>query len=173
MSSAPVGTTVVSLTLAQSLGEWAAQEQSTATDMGSNTVLVGSTSDDQVGFYGVTELSNGNYLVRSPFWHNDSATNAGAITWGNGATGISGVVSSNNSLIGSTSGDQVGYSHDGVTELTNGNYVVRSPMWDNGSAIDAGAVTWGDGSTGISGMVGSNNSVVGSTSGDQVGYGHR
>ncbi len=41
----------------------------------------------------------------------------------------------------------------GVTALSNGNYVVRSPYWDNGAATDAGAVTWGSGTTGCTGAV--------------------
>ncbi|MFN8440811.1 MAG: hypothetical protein U0175_08585 [Caldilineaceae bacterium] len=71
--------------------------------------------------------------------NNGSATDAGAVTWGDGTTGIIGVVSSNNSLVGSKSDDHVGE----VTALSNGNYVVSSVWWDNGSATDAGAVTWG------------------------------
>ena len=46
------------------------------------------------------------------------------MTWGSGTTGVSGVVSSGNSLAGSTASDQVGGS--GITALTNGNYVVSS-----------------------------------------------
>ena len=57
-----------------------------------------------------------------------------------------------------------------MTVLSNGNYVVRSPDWDNGAAADAGAVTWGSGTTGITGTVSAANSLVGSTAGDQVGY---
>ena len=132
----------------------------------SSNSLVGSTSDDQVGYGGVMALSNGNYVVRSPYWDNGAATDAGAVTWGSGTTGVSGVVSSSNSLVGSTSDDQVGYG--GVVALSNGNYVVRSPYWDNGAATDAGAVTWGSGTTGVSGVVSSSNSLVGSTSNDQV-----
>ena len=45
----------------------------------------------------------------------------------------------------------VGYY--GVTPLSNGNYVVKSPNWDNGATVDAGAVTWGSGTTGVAGPV--------------------
>ncbi len=48
--------------------------------------------------------------------------------------------------------------------LTNGNYVVSSPYWDNGTVTDAGAVTWGSGTAGVSGVVSSANSLVGLTS---------
>ncbi|MFN8440808.1 MAG: hypothetical protein U0175_08570 [Caldilineaceae bacterium] len=140
------------------------------------STLTGSTSGDHIGGGGVIALSNGNYLIRSPIWDNGSATDAGAVTWGSETIGVSGVVSSNNSLVGSTSGDQVGFYssyypyNTGVAILSNGNFVVWSPYWDNGSAIDAGAVTWGSGVAGVSGEVSSSNSLVGSTSGDQLGY---
>jgi hypothetical protein len=133
--------------------------------------LIGSTAGDQVGFSGVTALTNGNYVVSSPAWGNPSpfTPNAGAVTWGNGASGISGVITSTNSLIGGTAGDQVG--ENGVTALTNGNYVVRSPSWSNTSPFIAtvGAVTWCNGTTGMTGLITSANSLVGGTSGDNIG----
>ena len=99
----------------------------------SDNSLVGSTEGDEVGCGGVTALTNGNYVVESPFW----SVKAGAATWGSGTTGISGVVSNTNSLIGSTSYDMVGCIGSdpyvvGVFALTNGNYVVCSPNWNNG-----------------------------------------
>ncbi len=137
----------------------------------SSNSLVGSTANDQVGTSGLTALTNGNYVVRSQSWDNGTtATNAGAVTWGSGTVGVSGVVSSSNSLIGSTTNDNVG--SNGATALTNGNYVVRSANWDNGTtATNAGAVTWGSGTVGVSGVVSSSNSLVGSTADDQVGSG--
>ena len=39
-------------------------------------------------------------------------------------------MSAANSLVGSTANDKVG--NFGVTALTNGNYVVASPTWQNG-----------------------------------------
>jgi hypothetical protein len=128
--------------------------------------LVGSTVGDLVGIGGVTALSNGNYVVRSRVWDNGALVNVGAVTWGNGTTGISGAVSATNSLVGSTPDDQIGY--DFVTALANGNYVVGSRLWDNGALTDAGAVTWGNGTTGISGAVSAANSLVGSTADDLV-----
>jgi hypothetical protein len=71
-----------------------------------------------VGDGGTTVLSNGNYVVSSPEWNGDR----GAVTWADGSTGISGVVSADNSLAGITFGDYVGR----VYALTNGNYVVIS-----------------------------------------------
>ena len=116
---------------------------------------------------GVTALSNGNYVVSSPNWTNGAAAGAGAVTWGSGTAGVSGAVSATNSLVGSTASDYVG--SDGVTALSNGNYVVSSPDWTNGAAADAGAVTWGSGTAGVSGPVSATNSLVGSTANDSVG----
>jgi hypothetical protein len=128
--------------------------------------LVGSRSGDRVGSGLVVALSNGNYVVNSMHWQNDASISVGAATWGNGATGITGTVSETNSLVGSTAYDAVGYW---TIALSNGNYVVTSPHWDNGSATDAGAVTWGDGAKGVSGVVSATNSLVGSYPDDYVG----
>lgn len=136
----------------------------------SSNSLVGSTANDKVGYYFGTRidvLPNNNYVVRSINWDNGAAVDAGAVTWGDGNTGISGVINSSNSLIGSTSGDQV--SFNGLYILTNGNYVVCTPTWDNGVIVNAGAVTWGSAATGISGVIGATNSLVGSTANDNVG----
>jgi Repeat of unknown function (DUF5650) len=128
--------------------------------------LVGSTAFDNVGT-SVTALANGNYVVASPGWHTASGT-VGAVTWGDRNGRTVGVVSAANSLVGSTDGDDVGSG--GVTALTNGNYVVASPSWQNGGA-DVGAVTWGDGCSGMVGSVTLANSLVGATGGDMVGFG--
>ncbi|MFW3327962.1 beta strand repeat-containing protein, partial [Aliarcobacter butzleri] len=128
-------------------------------EISSSNSLVGTTAGDYVGDNGITELSNGNYVVRSSSW----SANKGAVTFGSGTSGVSGVVSSSNSLVGTTAGDYVGY--DEITELSNGNYVVRSSSWSN----SRGAVTFGSGTTGVSGVVSSDNSLVGTTDGDRVG----
>ena len=82
-----------------------------------------------MGYGGTAALTNGNYVVNSLAWNNGAATNAGAATWGNGTTGISGVVSAANSLVGNTANDQVGWNL--TNALTNGNYVVRSKYFNN------------------------------------------
>ena len=138
--------------------------------------LIGSSTDDQVGFDGVVPLPNGNYLVRSRFWDNGAVANAGAVTYCSGTVGTVGVVSAANSLIGSTANDMVGYgvvtqAVPGVIVLSNGNYVVSSPTWDNGGTVNVGAVTWGDGNTGVTGVVSAANSLIGSTAADRVGSG--
>lgn len=146
---------------------WADGNAATSGVVSPANSLVGSTSGDQVGFYGTTPLSNGNYVVLSPFWSNGAATSAGAATWANGNGGVSGTVTAANSLVGSTSNDLIGGV--GVYALSNGNYVVTSPQWSNGAVSSVGAVTWGSGTTGISGVVSPANSLVGSSSNDQVG----
>jgi len=131
------------------------------------STLRGSTASDRVGSSGVIVLGNGNYVISSAIWDNGAASNAGAATFGSGTTGISGVVSATNSLVGSTANDFI--SSDGITALSNGNYVVINRNWDNGATVDAGAATFGSGTTGISGSVSPVNSLVGSSAGDLVG----
>ncbi|QDT41429.1 hypothetical protein Pan241w_14900 [Gimesia alba] len=130
------------------------------------SILRGSTSGDKVGSDGVTVLSNGNYVVSSPYWDNGSIVNAGAVTFGDGNTGVSGIISAANSLVGTKNLDQVG--RGGVTALSNGNYVVNSTYWDNGTISNAGAVTFGNGITGVSGVVSAANSLVGTTGFESV-----
>ena len=120
--------------------------------------LVGTTANDFVGSFGVTALEGGNYVVRSPGWDNGAANDAGAVTFGSGTTGVAGPVSATNSLVGTTADDVVGSF--GVTPLEGGNYVVRSPDWDNGAATNAGAVTFGSGTSGIVGPVSAANSLI-------------
>ncbi|QDT81716.1 hypothetical protein Mal35_52000 [Gimesia maris] len=132
--------------------------------------LVGTSTDDNVGSEGVVELSNGNYVVRSLYWSNDGTINAGAVTFGDGNTGVSGVVSAENSLVGSSTDDYVGGVYS-VTALSNGNYVVSTPSWSDGTALNVGAVTFGNGTTGMSGVVSGENSLIGTTENDYVGNG--
>lgn len=121
--------------------------------------LIGGSAGDFVG-RDVIPLVSGNYVVASPTWDRGSVTEAGAVTFGSGNTGVSGHVEVANSLVGSSVGDRVG---DVVTQLANGNFVVGSPAWDNGAVSDAGAVTWGSGTNGVTGAVSVLNSLVGST----------
>jgi hypothetical protein len=130
--------------------------------------LIGGTANSAVGSGGVAVLANGNYVVASPYCYKGSIANAGAATWGSGSTGVKGVVSTTNSLMGSRVNDQV--SNNGITILTQGNYVVNSPEWDNGTRGNAGAATWGNGGTGVNGAISGSNSLVGGSAGDYVGY---
>ena len=145
------------------------------------STLKGSTANDRVCStgadvsLGVDLLADNKFVVSSPFWDNGSIADAGAVTWVDGATGLDGTVSASNSLVGSAANDQVG--RNGVRLLTtSGNYLVGSPLWDNGAAVDAGAVTWVDGSNGHplgaagpGAAVSASNSIVGGASGNEVG----
>jgi hypothetical protein len=119
---------------------------------------------------GLTVLRSGNVVVNNPF-DDFGGTNAGAVYLFDGLTGA--LISD---LVGSTPGDVVGGYHfsdyygdhtgaESAVALSDGNYVVLSLVW-HGSA---GAVTWGSGTTGVSGTVSDSNSLVGSNPNDAVG----
>lgn len=121
----------------------------------------------------VEVLSNGDYLVINQTWGPGDgpigfSDGVGAVTWGSGETGVSGMVSSENSLIGSQPGDEVGSG--GVTPLTNGHYVVNSPKWSDGDKSEVGAATFVRGGGPIVGTVNATNSLIGSTPEDHVGF---
>ena len=127
--------------------------------------LVGTSADDQVGADDVIALANGNYVVAAYGWDNGSALDAGAVVWGNGATGISGPINVSKALLGIHSNDQVGRD---VVALSNGNYVIGSRDWSNGAVSSVGAATWANGSTGIVGLVTSTNSLIGTSADDSI-----
>jgi hypothetical protein len=127
------------------------------------STLKGSTSGDQVG-RDVFVLSNGNYLITSTLW----SASRGAVSFCSAATGCEGVVSAANSLVGAQADDLVG-SPVYVKTLSNGNYLVAVPAWDNGAVANAGAVTWGSGTSGVSGVVSGANSLIGTTANDNLG----
>jgi trimeric autotransporter adhesin len=147
---------------------WGNGATGTTGSVGTGNSLVGSTAGDRVGANFVTALTNGNYVIVSPFWSNGAAIEAGAATWRNGSAAAPGVVALSNSLVGSSSNDQVGSSF--AVALTNGNYVISSPGWDNGALSNVGASTWGNGATGTVGPVAATNSLVGATVADGVSY---
>ncbi len=132
--------------------------------------LTGS-AGDAVGYASAVALPNGNYLARSPRWN----FSRGAVTWGNGTTGLTGTISVSNSLVGGNASDNVGMIDDrernlGVTVLSNGNYVVSSPYWQRTiGEYNVGAVTWGNGATGVTGEVSAANSLIGSSPNDKIG----
>jgi hypothetical protein len=150
---------------------WGNGSGSTVGPVSSSNSLIGGTPNDLVGGSEVTALSNGNYVVSSPDWDNPngSVSNVGAVTWGNGNGSTVGLVTPSNSLVGGTASDKVGFGE--MTALTNGNYVVASPLWDkpSGAVVNAGAVTWGNGNGGTVGLVTSSNSLIGGTANDSVG----
>lgn len=134
------------------------------------STLTGSHAGDFANCW-VWQVGNSNFLVENPTWQNGTEVLAGAITWGSGVTGVSGRISAGNSLVGSVAYDQVGASYH-IWVLPNGNYVVDSQGWHN----RAGAVTFGDGNSGVQGIVSAANSLIGNSvnqlgNGDSVGKG--
>ncbi len=130
--------------------------------VGLGNSLVGGTAGDFVGDGGVQNLFNGKALVSSPDWNGTR----GAVTWFDTTGGTFGTVSAGNSLVGSTAGDAVSASG----RFTLGGFMgIRSPNWDNGGIVDAGAITWVDPFNGLTGAVSSSNSLVGGNANDRVG----
>lgn len=125
--------------------------------------LVGTNAGDGVGNSTLLGLGSDRFLFRNVNWN----SGAGAVTWFTGAAGITGAVSSANSLVGSTAGDGVGSAVR--TFLPGDRYAVLSPNWSNGGMVGAGAVTYVDAATGITGAVTSANSLVGTSIGDRIG----
>jgi trimeric autotransporter adhesin len=144
---------------------WISGATGLAGEVNATNSLVGSHTDD-FGSRTTRVLTNGNYALSVRSWDAGAVVDAGAVTWGNGNAGVRGVISAANSLVGVQAGDEVGIT---VESLTNGNYVVGSPFWALGAVNDAGAATWGDGTSGITGPVTVANSLIGSTADDEVG----
>jgi hypothetical protein len=139
---------------------WGDESAGVTGQVSASNSLVGSAATDNVGSGGITFMGESNYLVVSPNWNNST----GAVTFGNGSTGVSGTIDNENSLVGAATGDSVGGG--GVQVLSNGNnYLVLSPSWGNG----AGAITNGSVSTGVTGVVSASNSLVGASVNDGVG----
>jgi hypothetical protein len=100
------------------------------------------------GQRGIVVLANGNVIARG----------TDSVTWMDGTAGLSGSVSSANSLVG------IG-ANAAVQGLKNGNYVVVDPYVTPG-----GVVVWGDGNGGLAGNVASVAALRGNY-GDRVGLG--
>lgn len=109
-----------------------------------NNSFAGLSRDDYVGDR-VVALSNGNYVVATPYFDAFGREGVGAVTWGNGTAPSAGFVSSANSLVGSAAESAVGC---GVSATSDGGYVVSSPYVDF-VATNGGVITFGqpDGST--------------------------
>lgn len=74
----------------------------------------------------VTVLPNGNIVVTDPYYDDGAKEDVGAVYLYDGATGTQ-----ISALLGSSAGDQIGYDPSagmGVTILSDGNFVVRSPL---------------------------------------------
>lgn len=125
-------------------------------------------------YYDIYILPNSsNFIVFNYFWDNGYIGDAGAITFINGDIGLNGVISASNSLIGSNYDDMEPWGDYGTPPLepvflSNDNYIISNPYWDNGVLEDAGAVTWCSGTNGCVGVIGESNSMVGNQDGQEL-----
>jgi hypothetical protein len=141
----------------------------TVGEVSAENSLIGQRPADRVGQGGVSVLANGDYVVESPDWNEAR----GAVTFCDGTTGCKGFISASNSLVGQNPANRVGnspvYGESSVKEIGNGNYLVISASWDNGSLTDVGAVTWLNTSLGLNGTVSIGNSLVGASANTKLG----
>jgi hypothetical protein len=93
-----------------------------------------------------------------------SANDRIGVTFGSRTSGIIGVVSAANSLIGSAAGDFVG-GGSAPSALGNGIHAVDSAQWDNGPIDTAGAITLGLANGSVVGPIISTHSVLGAVAG--------
>jgi hypothetical protein len=128
--------------------------------------LRGSFAND-LEFARVTPLANGSYVIAAPFADRDNAIDAGAVVWCPAQGDCSKQLSATHALVGTRANDIVGNQR--VQALGDGNFVVFSPFVDTDTAVDAGAVTWIDGTAGLTGEIGSTNSMLGRSAGDHIG----
>ena len=129
--------------------------------------LVAAEPESYVGYVGmVSALSNGHYVAASPAWSDGVSPYLGAVTWCDGDGSTVGLVSAQNSLVGAVAEDSVGTS---LLALPNGDYVVGSPLRDDGAIVDAGAVNRCPGSGGCIGSVAANAPLTGAHASDEVG----
>ena len=138
-----------------------------------NLSLRGSTAGDRVGSivrptneYG----SSTDWIVASPYWDFDAGNvDAGAVSFikaadaGNMASASNGVVSQANSMVSSHGATY--YGDEIWLQTTYSYYLIVAPGWNS----NAGAVTWNSLAAPKTGIVGSSNSLVGASAGDQVG----
>jgi hypothetical protein len=131
--------------------------------------LIGTSANDRLGDTDLVGLPNGNYVAASYGWDlPNGPADVGAVTWCDGTIGCRGTINAGNSLLGPSANDLVGRW---VEVLTNGNYVVSSPSWDDPARgiTNVGAVTWCDDALGCVGLVDSSNSLVGSVANELLG----
>ena len=106
------------------------------------STIVGEDDNDRIGSKGIAELGNGNFVIVSPTDQVNGVLGAGSIR-----------------LVSSTTGNQIGPAYvgdnatdnvgsDGITVLSNHNFVVASRGDDFGGIVDAGSVALIDGANG-------------------------
>ena len=107
------------------------------------STIAGDNVNDRLGSDGVAALANGNYVIASAGDDVNGITNAGSVMLVDGATGIP----IGTPIAGDENDDQLG--SEGVTALTNGNYVIASRLDDVAGIFDAGSAKLVNGTTGI------------------------
>lgn len=113
---------------------------------------------DRISDMGVVALPDGNYVVLSSGWKNDSGNTVGAATWCSGSGPTTGSLDMTKTSIGSAAGDSNDIS---CVPLHDGNYVIVRPRWDREGSVDHGAITWSPADSMTAGEVTALNSVVG------------
>jgi hypothetical protein len=76
--------------------------------------LIGSSISDIVGNFASTVTADGNYMVRNTSWSNGAITNAGAISFGNAGTALTGFITECNSVLGTVAfgGSNLSFAYD-------------------------------------------------------------
>lgn len=113
------------------------------------STLTGTSVGYQLGWSGVTLLSNSNYVVRQEWAAEGGISNSGSAFLVNGTTGA---------VIGSYHGDTASdqFASGSITDLKNGYFVIASPYVDKPGIQDAGTITLINATTGaiVSTLVG-------------------
>ena len=128
--------------------------------------LTGTTPGDATGSGANAVLMDGRLVVVSPSWRDALGNPVGAATLV-GIDGPFGPVSEANSLVGAHVGD---FHEATVAALDNGNYVVNTPYWDNGTIANAGASTLCAQPAGCVGLLSGVFSLAGAAADDRVGW---
>ncbi|MCP4877680.1 MAG: hypothetical protein GY896_19670 [Gammaproteobacteria bacterium] len=123
--------------------------------------LVGDVANDSLGSQGVTALSNNNFVIASSSDDEGGVVGAGSVRLASGVTGAQ----IGATIAGDVTSDFLG--SDGVTALSNGNFVIASHFDNEGGITDAGSVFLINGNTGA--QIGA--TLSGSTTFDQLGNG--
>lgn len=127
--------------------------------------LVGDVEDDHLSDnrYGITPLSNNNYVVASEEDDEGGIVDAGSVRLVDGSTGLQ----IGATISGDTEEDLLG--NEGVYALGNNNFVIASDEDDEGGIVDASSVRLVDGTTGV--QIGE--TISGDIEGDALASGPR
>lgn len=123
------------------------------------TTLAGDVERDNLGSRAVIALSNNNYVIASPSDNDAGIVNAGSVRLMNGSTGVQ----IGTTLAGDVTNDYLG--SDGITVLSNNNFVIASGSDNEGGLTFAGSVRLVNGSTGL--QIGA--TLAGDVAGDSLG----